>query len=724
LATKLRNIPYNIFAKFFGLAILVLAILVIIDYQYLSNLNNEFFYKDSYYETDEFQQNYVRLSHNVVEKELDLIDEETIERTRSGSDQSVSLSRLITINDNLRRAPSFIYVIVNSQSNEVISNIAPTTIIDSDFNSLENYIRSFKTVIQWDSTGLYFPVASLMEDQPLVYRHYNDYSEFTESNVTAADVVYRLRSGEWTFYTAVDFDKMENDILFGNGYYDFKTYKEQINSQFPLLVICVIALFFSVIYLALVIGKKGPDQEVRLFFYDYLPIELQLLILLMSLYPMLDYRATAYYSTDLISLRTQLAMAAAPFTIAGSAVFLSLIRLVKTKYIYKNPLVFKTWWWIKRLFTLTFVNPLNKLKIFGIIASYILFSLFLFLIASVTASYLIEIALFSIFFVMQILVGIYLLAIISDLSKLIEATDHRANGETDYPINEEEYKIAFNGFAKDLNRLQNGLQLALAEAIKGEKMKTELITNVSHDLKNPLTSIITYIDLLDKSLILYHRQSTSDEDKKEYQQNMKEYIKILNNKSYRLKTLIEDLVSASKASSGNLEVELKTINIRQMIIQLLAEREEYFAREDLDVVLTPSQESPVWSLVDPNHMYRVFENLISNILKYTMKKTRVFVDVRSLDQEVRVIFKNISNHPLDNEAVDLSARFVRGDQSRSTEGSGLGLSIVESLLKLQKGKQEISVDGDLFKVTIIIPLGENPLKLLDKEIEAAEQTQE
>ncbi len=713
MGIKLKNIPYNIFTKFIGLALLVFAMLTIIDYQYLSSYNSEYFYKDSYYETDEFQQNYVRLSHNVVEKELDLIDETSIENTRIGNDKAVSLSRLSAINDNLRRSPSFIYLLLDKETGDTITNIPDLQYSSLGFNHVEEYISSFETVIQWDSTGLYFPVSSVMADQPLAYRHYNTTSQYTTTNVTASDVVYRLREGKWIYYTAVDFNLMDEDLLFGGGYYDFMQYKEKVNNEFPMLVFSVFAAFFAVIYLSLVIGKTSYEGPVKLFFYDYIPLEIQAMILVISIVPLARYQASVYQTTDINSLRFQLVVSSGTFVLATGAIFLSVARLVKTKYIYKNPITFKIWWLIKSLFTMDFDNPLNKYKIFIILLGYVGLNLGFFGVIALFDSLMITLFITGCFLVVQVIAGMYVLAVIRDLTSLIDATRHRANGDTSYPIDASKYQLAFHSFANDLNELQNGLQLALDDAIRGEKMKTELITNVSHDLKNPLTSIITYLDLLEKSLIMYRQPGRSEEDRLEIQNNMENYIKILSNKGYRLKTLIEDLVSASKASSGNLDVELMDINLRQMLVQIMADREEYFQNEGLQVVFEPEIGEAAWALVDPNHMYRVFENLISNILKYTLKGTRVFIEVENLSEDVQITFKNISNHPLESRGKNLAARFVRGDESRTSEGSGLGLSIVESLLKLQEGSQEIIVDGDMFKAVIRVPRGENPHAEID-----------
>ena len=716
----MKNIPYNIISKFAAILLIIIAVLILIDFQYISNNSDEAFYKENFYETDTFQENYVRLSHNVVEKNLDLVDEETIENTRVGVDVIISKSRLEAIDDNLRRAPSFLFLLINTETNESITNIDPKVFelmnessgraifTEENDYTLEDYITNFKTVVQWDDSGVYFPVNSVMEDQPFVYRHYTTSSEFTSTTVNAKDVIYRLRNSEWLYYTAVDFTMMQDDIFFGNDYYSFNKDVLKIKNYIPFVITSLIIIFLAFIYLAVVIGRVNQEEEPSLFFYDYIPLEIQTFCVLIAAIPIGQFLNLAYESNDESVLRFQLAIRSAILIAAILTEGLSIIRLVKTKYIFKNPLIFKFSWWIQRLFTMDFLSPLVRVKVVFIIIAYIGLTLLVAIILWLDFSFPIPVLVIILYIGAHIGLVIYILAIIRELSSLIIATQKRVEGEMDYPIYEDEYKLGLRSFAKDLNALQSGLQIALEEAIKGEKLKTELITNVSHDLKNPLTSIISYIDLLDKNLRMYNDPEVSSEERDEIQGSMEGYIDILNKKSYRLTSLIEDLVEASKASSGNIEVNLMDINIRQLILQCLGEKEERFNSSNLDVVLAPISAGPLWTLVDPNHMYRVFDNILSNMVKYSMSNTRVFVNVEETESKAIITFKNISNHPLDNDKKDLSKRFVRGDDSRSTEGSGLGLSIVESLLDLQNGSQEIIIDGDLFKVCVSIPKGNDP----------------
>ena len=230
---------------------------------------------------------------------------------------------------------------------------------------------------------------------------------------------------------------------------------------------------------------------------------------------------------------------------------------------------------------------------------------------------------------------------------------------------------------------------AVAEAIKGERMKTDLITNVSHDLKTPLTSVINYVDLL----------------KQEDLNNAKayEYLGVLEEKSARLKQLIEDLIEASKASSGNLTVGAEKIDLQELVMQACGEYEEKIKKAELDVHLNGANEK-IFISADGKHMWRIVENLLSNVVKYSMPHSRVYINVAKGDQYGYLTIKNISASPLDIPPEQLTERFVRGDVSRTTEGSGLGLSIAQSLTNIQGGWFKIAIDGDLFKVIVEMPL--------------------
>ena len=266
---------------------------------------------------------------------------------------------------------------------------------------------------------------------------------------------------------------------------------------------------------------------------------------------------------------------------------------------------------------------------------------------------------------------------------VLHATEQMADG--DLKISLEEDLGIFAPIGESLEKVQQGFKKAVVEEAKSQNMKTELITNVSHDLKTPLTAIITYVDLLKKEDI------TEDE--------RKSYIATLDQKSQRLKVLIEDLFEVSKAHSGNVKMNFMDVDVVSLLKQVRSEMDEQIENSNLQFRWNLPEEKVILAL-DGQRTYRVFENLLNNILKYAMPHSRVYVDVNPTDSQVQIQFRNVSAMELDFDADRLTERFVRGDSSRNTEGSGLGLAIAKSFVELQKGTFEIDVDGDLFKVRI------------------------
>lgn len=273
-------------------------------------------------------------------------------------------------------------------------------------------------------------------------------------------------------------------------------------------------------------------------------------------------------------------------------------------------------------------------------------------------------------------------------------TQEIIGGNPNYHIDTRHMLPDLRGHADELNNLGHAISTAVDERVKSEHFKAELITNVSHDLKTPLTSIINYVDLLKKEQIDNPKAA--------------EYIEVLDRKSQRLKKLTEDLVEASKASTGNLSVNWERLDWAQLTDQALAETGERLEAQKLTVVRSLPEE-PLWVEADGRHLWRVLDNLLTNCAKYALPGTRVYVDLRRSGDWAVLSVKNISRDPLDVPAERLMERFVRGDESRNQAGSGLGLSIAQSLTELQHGKFDISIDGDLFKAIITLPLaGERP----------------
>ena len=285
----------------------------------------------------------------------------------------------------------------------------------------------------------------------------------------------------------------------------------------------------------------------------------------------------------------------------------------------------------------------------------------------------------------KILLFLAVLAVALMCRKLLLGGRALAAGDLSYQVDTSRMALDFKSHGEDLNHIAQGMAAAVEERMRSERMKTELITNVSHDIKTPLTSIINYADLIG--------QEPKDSDK------IPEYAAVLTRQSERLKRLIEDLVEASKASTGNLEVNLAPCQPGVLLTQAAGEYEQKLKDAGLDLV-TRQPETAVTILADGRRLWRVFDNLMNNICKYAQRGTRVYLTLEERDGQAVISFKNTSRAPLDIPAEELLERFVRGDAARTGEGNGLGLSIAKSLTELQQGTLDLTVDGDLFKVVL------------------------
>lgn len=279
-----------------------------------------------------------------------------------------------------------------------------------------------------------------------------------------------------------------------------------------------------------------------------------------------------------------------------------------------------------------------------------------------------------------------------------------ASGDLTQPVDTKGMLADFRTHAEDINNAGEGISLAVAESIKSERMKADLITNVSHDIKTPLTSIINYVDLLKK------------EDLKN--EKADEYLEVLDRQSARLKKLTEDIVEASKASTGNIEMNIERVDLAVLLSQASGEFEEKFKTKDLEFIKTLHADN-IYVNADGRYLWRIIDNLLRNIHKYAKNGTRVYLDTREKDGRVEVIFKNISETMLNISPEELTERFVRGDRSRNTEGSGLGLSIASSLASGMGGNLKLDIDGDLFKAILDLEKAEPELPALEAPSEEA-----
>ena len=360
---------------------------------------------------------------------------------------------------------------------------------------------------------------------------------------------------------------------------------------------------------------------------------------------------------------------------------------LKTRTLFKNNILYKLWIIILKFFKKLFGWFKYLLKNIPTVAKTAIITLsaalFQFIIIVLFTYFPVERTVLLLLFTVADVAVIISLAVI--LQRIKAGGEKISAGDLEYKIDTKYMYGDFKAFADSLNNINEGLSVAINEKMKSERFKTELITNVSHDIKTPLTSIINYVDLIKK-----------EEPENE---NIKEYIGVLDRQSSRLKKLIEDLMEASKASTGNLAVNLTVCEVGVLLSQTVGEFDEKLRSAGLTPIVN-IPEKPVKIMADGRHLWRVFDNLMNNICKYSQAGTRVYLDLSEKGGRAQITFRNISKYELNITGEELTERFVRGDRSRNTEGSGLGLSIARSLTELQSGSLKIDIDGDLFKVTL------------------------
>ena len=359
----------------------------------------------------------------------------------------------------------------------------------------------------------------------------------------------------------------------------------------------------------------------------------------------------------------------------------TLARRIKAKRVWKSTLLYFLYQSLRRLVRYVFHNIRFTVLVIAALLIYIVAQTIL-LAAMLRGS---DLA-WLLWFVFNGCIVILCVWVLSQFSKIKGALYHMASGDLGQKIDEREVPL-LRSFARNINNTGNAIEIAVEQAMRSERMKTELITNVSHDIKTPLTSIISYVDLL---------KTTKIEDPKAL-----EYIDVLERKSRRLGQLMADLVEASKVTSGNVTVNMEPINLSELIKQAGGEFESRLLEQNVRL-LSRLPEQPVMVMADGRHMWRVLDNLFGNTVKYAMAGTRVYVDLAEIGGDVVLSVKNISRDPINVQPDELMERFVRGDLARNTEGSGLGLSIARSLMELQNGTMDIQIDGDLFKVILTL----------------------
>ena len=475
-----------------------------------------------------------------------------------------------------------------------------------------------------------------------------------------------------------------------------ENYETYSKLMFPMLAGAIfgsVLWLIGMVWLTVTAGRKPKDEEIHLNGFDrwYTEIAAGTVIGIWLAGTIISGTLIANsslgYSHAVVTVIVT-CLICGTYTMAWFLIgYLSLVRRIKAGTLWKNSLIRKVLKWIGKCsgkladFARAFSrNTAEKIKVL-LVGGAFLFLQFLIIGCVFSGAGVFLLALMAV----DVAVMIFAIRKADGLDLIMDGLKKISDGELQYKIKTDTLTGKQKVMAEYINNIGSGLDAAVENSLKKERMQTELITNVSHDLKTPLTSIINYVDLM-------KRENPTDP-------KIQEYLRILDEKSQRLKVLTEDVVEASKASTGNIKLEMNDIDFVEMVQQVIGEFEEKFQEKNLTMMVHFTDE-PSIIYADGQRMWRVLENVFGNVVKYAMEGTRVYAEISNRNKKVTFSLKNISAQPLNISADELTERFIRGDVARNTEGSGLGLSIAKSLTELQGGEFKLYLDGDLFKVMI------------------------
>lgn len=645
---KWKSIKYSPGAKIAAFVVVWLCVMVAAGSAVFLGINHHTINSKSYYDTYQFKNQFGALVRDAVAFNVELGSEEKIKSSGDAEEEiNNNLHRYYALKNRLADTVNFAYYIENTQTGETFINI---------------------------TSG---DAPALIEKQPAAV--YYDRWKSDYSYPFAADIAQMLADTPYEVHAAVIEPFKPGDVFYDDSISYSKT-KELADYARITLISAICIMLAAFIYLVCVTGRREQGGGITLSFVDRIFADVHTILVLIAAVISLAIASSISFSFPHEMELLVLAIVFGIDVLIGLTYILSMTRQIKSGRITRNTLVY-------RLFDMCFNGKAFKPGTLLLLLGYGALNGMLFTLANETRE-----ALF-IFIVLIIPFNIAVLYFaakaLTSLSQIMQAVKEVSNGNLDYALDKSQISVAFSGLAEDIQSIQGGLKKTVAEAIKGERMKTDLITNVSHDLKTPLTSVINYVDLL--------KQEELNNEK------AREYLSVLDEKSARLKQLIEDLIEASKASSGNLTVYAEKVDLHELVMQACGEYEEKIQKAELDLHISADDEKTFVS-ADGKHMWRIVENLLSNVVKYSLPHSRVYINIAKSDSYGLLVVKNISANPLDIPPEQLTERFVRGDTSRTTDGSGLGLSIAQSLTNLQRGRFKIDIDGDLFKVTIEMPL--------------------
>ena len=554
---------------------------------------------------------------------------------------------------------NFNFLIIDNDENIAYTNLEHTMNTDS--------IEEIKESLSVSSNNIYWNY-----DAGIVN---TNISKLTIENIKYKSFFEEIEDENISYFSGVD-----NDLIISDNI-KLQSIMFNISKSFYIPSIIVIPISSILLIIAIVVGARfiglrNENGNVIMNWLDKQVLFLTLLVLSI-IFCIGAMFFSAITSNDFIIIFIFCFIGAIIMYISAVLLLETIVKRIKTKTLIRNTLIYKFYKWLKdgTSKTLNKINKTYKVVIYFIL--FILANVILLQFNDIGILLMIALWIFVIYKVNSITIQFY---------EIKDALQEIYNGNVEVYLNEENYKGDLKEVSKYVNDIAGGFSNAISEQLKSERMKTELITNVSHDIKTPLTSIINYVDLLEKENI--------------DNENIKKYLEIIDNKSQKLKKLTEDLVEASKASSGNIKLNIERINLDELIKQEIGEFEDKFNKIGLTTIIDIKDKN-IYINADGRYIARVLDNIFSNISKYALENSRVYIDVNKENDEVVVTFKNISREKLNISEEELMQRFVRGDESRNTEGSGLGLSISESLTKLQGGEFKINIDGDLFKVMLI-----------------------
>ena len=475
-----------------------------------------------------------------------------------------------------------------------------------------------------------------------------------------------------------------------------ENYETYSKLMFPMLAGAIfgsVLWLIGMVWLTVTAGRRPEDEEIHLNGFDrwYTEIAAGTVIGIWLAGTIISGTLIANSSlgySHVVVTVIVICLICGTYTMAWFLIgYLSLVRRIKAGTLWKNSLIRKVLKWIGKCsgkladFARAFSrNTAEKIKVL-LVGGAFLFLQFLIIGCVFSGAGVFLLALMAV----DVAVMIFAIRKADGLDLIMDGLKKISDGELQYKIKTDTLTGKQKVMAEYINNIGGGLDAAVENSLKKERMQTELITNVSHDLKTPLTSIINYVDLM-------KRENPTDP-------KIQEYLRILDEKSQRLKVLTEDVVEASKASTGNIKLEMNDIDFVEMVQQVIGEFEEKFKEKNLTMMVHFTDE-PSIIYADGQRMWRVLENVFGNVVKYAMEGTRVYAEISNRNKKVTFSLKNISAQPLNISADELTERFIRGDVARNTEGSGLGLSIAKSLTELQGGEFKLYLDGDLFKVMI------------------------